>query len=43
VENAQVLSGFKASAPAEVYGQVMALIETQISSDELAEIKRLIG
>jgi hypothetical protein len=42
-ENAQVLSGFKASAPAEVYEQVMALIETQISSEELAEINRLIG
>jgi hypothetical protein len=42
-ENAQVLSGFKASAPAEAFQQVMALIETQISSEELAEIKLLIG
>jgi hypothetical protein len=42
-ENAQVLSGFKASAPAEAYEQVMALIGTQVSSEELAEIKRLIS
>ena len=42
-ENAQVLSGFKASAPAELYEQVMTLIQTQLSSDEFAEIKRLIG
>jgi len=41
-ENAQVLTGFKSSAPAEAYEAVLNVIRKEISESELNEILSLV-
>lgn len=42
-ENAQVLTGFKSSAPAEAYEAVVEVIRQVISEDEWSKIKNMIA